>query len=165
MAKYHVFLVDSADILRRKQLCGGCGCIQRATLRRTRRAVNAHLQTEYALLEPAPITVGRFREAVEAAIETFAKSEDENRILLVKALQSILAEERLPRGGSFYLSVTAASYKKQSLDDGVIDRKAVNLSYNLSVPVPDRRESTRTVRLTSLNEHFFILKVKRDASE
>jgi hypothetical protein len=120
--------------------------------------VNEHLQTEYALLEPAPITVGRFREAVEATIETLAKSEKKDRMLLVKALQRILAEELLPNGFSFYLAPTSARYTKQSLDDDVLNKKVVNLSYNLSVPVPIGIATKQTVRLTSLNEQFFILK-------
>lgn len=97
--------------------------------------VNEQLQTDYELLEPAPITVGRFREAIKAKIETLAKSEEEDGMRLVKALQRILAENRLPERFLFFLAPTSASYKKQSLDEGVLDKKVVNLSYNLIVPV------------------------------
>ncbi len=120
--------------------------------------INEQLQAEYAVLDPAPITVGRFREAVAVAIERLAKSDKKDRMLIVRALQVVLAEECLPAGYHFYLSATSASFKKQSLEDDVLGKKVVNLRYHLSVPVPVGKATTQPVRLRSLAEQFFIEK-------
>lgn len=119
--------------------------------------INKELEAKYALFEPTPITVERFREAVEAKIEILAKSKGSDAAV-VKALQRIVTEKRLPDGFSFYLASTSAKFKKDSLEDGVLEKKVINLSYNLSVPVAVAGETTQTVRLRSLAEQFFILK-------
>lgn len=127
--------------------------------------INEGLQAGYGLLDPTPLTVDRFRKAVEAKMDTLAKSDKNDRLRLIQALQQILAEGRLPDRFSFYLSHTSARYKEESLNENILNKRVANLSYNLSVPVPVGRETTQTVRLLSLDEQFFILKVKRDVAE
>ena len=120
--------------------------------------INEKLQAEYALLEPAPLTVGRFREAVKSKIASLPEDESRNRMLL----RSILTEERLPDGIRFHLN-PLSQYKNESLHDDVISKKLVYLSYELFIPVPGGKDITS--RLIFLSEKFFIVKLKADWSE
>ncbi|MCM2375256.1 hypothetical protein [Aporhodopirellula aestuarii] len=71
--------------------------------------INEGLEARYALLDPIPMTAARFGMGVTAKIETIASADEKDRNQLVKALQRILAEKRLPERYSLHLISTSAS--------------------------------------------------------